>query len=540
MARLSHPAALGKVTNAMVRIAYLLLCHGPPARPLALARLLAAGGDAVVVHYDARESAADWRTLQDGLSDLPGVALPPRRHRCGWGEWSLVAATLDLARTAIDAFPDATHFFLISADCMPIKPRIAIARALEPADRDHIEAVDFFTSGWIRTGLQEERLIYRHFVNERRRRRAFYAMLAVQQTLGLRRPLPAGLRIMIGAQWWCLRRQTVLNILTHVAHHPELIRFFRRSWIPDETFFQSLVAHLVPATQRDAESPTFRLFTDYGLPAVFFDDHLGFLCDQPHFFARKIAPQAAGLWNGLADNYAARDEGPPATGTGARSYAFLTHQGRIGRRFGPRAWDRDASIGRGRRLLLIACKAWHVGQAVQDRVTESAGVPGFGYAFDDPGAKLAPMGGLEAGMAKRRRHARAFLRLLFAESESDAAILCIDPARLDLLRDFAADRCETRVLTIRCAFSDAALAEHAVRIGLAGPTTPAAEFARLAPVLRQAIADEARALDEAGVAPVWRMADDADPGANAGALAGFLGIGEDAARQIIDTPGLFD
>ncbi|MBL4556202.1 MAG: hypothetical protein JKP98_00140 [Rhodobacteraceae bacterium] len=108
------------------------------------------------------------------------------------GQWSLVAATLDLARTAIDAFPDATHFFLISADCMPIKPRIAIARALEPADRDHIEAVDFFTSGWIRTGLQEERLIYRHFVNERRRRRTFYAMLAVQQTLGLRRPLPAG------------------------------------------------------------------------------------------------------------------------------------------------------------------------------------------------------------------------------------------------------------------------------------------------------------------------------------------------------------
>lgn len=526
----------------MVRIAYLLLCHGPPERPAAVARLLAAGGDAVAVHYDANASATDTGRLRAALAELPDVVLTQHRFRCGWGEWSLVAATMELARVAIDRFPDATHFYLVSGDCMPIRPRAAIVHALAAGDRDFIEAADFFTSGWIRTGLAEERLTYRHYVNERRHPALFYAMLATQKRLGLSRSLPSGVRVMIGAQWWCLRRQTLLNILAHCALEPKLEQFFRTSWIPDETWFQTLTAHLVPRDQIAGASPTFHVFTDYGMPTVFHDDHADLLSGQPHFFARKIAPEATGLRSELARTYlTGKVAGSQATdGEGASVHAFVTGQGRVGFRFGPRAWERGASIGRGQSLYLICCKKWQIGQRLQQRIATRIGVPGLGYIFDDPSAGLPDLGGLERGMDKRHTHARAFVRLLFEAVGGAALILCLDPGRDGLVRDFMTDACDTRLLDIRCAFTNAEILSHARRIDLAGPDTPTAAFDSLVPVLRAQIAAEAAVLAEAGGNRAWRISDNADNAANAQAVAGFLGIGEDSARGILDTPGLFD
>ena len=65
-----------------------------------------------------------------------------------------------------------------------------------------------------------------------------------------------------------------------------------------------------------------------------------------------------------------------------------------------------------------------------------------------------------------------FERLLFDVHRSDRLVVCMDPGDLDLLRDFGQDRATTRLLEIECQFSDAELAAHATRIGLAGATTP--------------------------------------------------------------------
>ncbi len=39
-----------------------------------------------------------------------------RRWKCGWGEWSLVGATLEAVRAAVAAFPRATHFYITHSD----------------------------------------------------------------------------------------------------------------------------------------------------------------------------------------------------------------------------------------------------------------------------------------------------------------------------------------------------------------------------------------------------------------------------------------
>ena len=51
------------------------------------------------------------------------------------------------------------------------------------------------------------------------------------------------------------------------------MRFFRTTWIPDETFFQTLVRHLVPEGEIRTRTLTFLMFTDYGMPVTFYNDH---------------------------------------------------------------------------------------------------------------------------------------------------------------------------------------------------------------------------------------------------------------------------
>ncbi len=75
------------------------------------------------------------------------------------------------------------------------------------------KAFDFFKSDWIKTGIKEERLIYRHFFNERTHKWLFYASMKLQERFGLARRIPADLQIQIGSQWWCLRRRTVEWVL---------------------------------------------------------------------------------------------------------------------------------------------------------------------------------------------------------------------------------------------------------------------------------------------------------------------------------------
>ena len=72
-------------------------------------------------------------------------------------------AALNTLRTALDTFPDTTHFYLISGSCMPIKSAGYMHEFLASRDADYIESFDYFTATWIKKGQREDRLMYRHF-----------------------------------------------------------------------------------------------------------------------------------------------------------------------------------------------------------------------------------------------------------------------------------------------------------------------------------------------------------------------------------------
>ncbi|NUB44306.1 glycosyl transferase [Fertoebacter nigrum] len=523
----------------MAKIAYILLCHKDAEGIIAQAQRLTEAGDYIAIHFDARAAREDFDRIRQALGQNPSVAFAARRVRCGWGEWSLVEATLLAVRAAVDAFPRATHFYMLSGDCMPIKSAEYASAFLDRDDVDYVESFDFFKSDWIKTGIREERLIYRHFFNERTHKSWFYASMDLQKRLGLTRRIPADLQIQIGSQWWCLRRRTVEWLLDFCAKRRDVMRFFRTTWIPDETFFQTLVRHLVPEHEIRARTLTFLMFTDYGMPVNFYNDHYDLLLSQDYLFARKISPEAKELKLRLGQLYAATDVHFPISNEGRSLFRFLTGRGRIGRRFAPRFWETESSLGRERTLLMVTCKKWHVAKRLVERVRKVTGIPAVDYLFNEASTPLPDLGGIQSTLEKRTRHRRALVRMLFDYWKTEQLVVCIDPANVDLMQDFFADRSTVRLLEIECEFTDDYLIGHARRVGLAGERTPQETINRLLPTIRYDVRFESDRIRDADFEALYRIREAATPAENAVPLAAFLGIAEAKARVIAETDYLF-
>ncbi len=523
----------------MAKIAYILLCHKDPDGIIAQAERLTAAGDFLAIHFDARSPKAAYDQLAAALGRNPSVIFARRRMKCGWGEWSLVEATLQALSAAVDAFPRATHFYMLSGDCMPIKSAAFVHAFLDGDDADYIESFDFFASDWIKTGIKAERLIYRHYFNERRQKWWFYTSMALQKRFGWARAVPADLSIQIGSQWWCLRRRTVEALLEFTHARADVMRFFRTTWIPDETFFQTLVRHLVPDREIQTRTLTFLMFTDYGMPVTLYNDHYDLLLSQDYLFARKISAEAVELKATLGRLYASDKMNFAISSEGRNLFRFLTGRGRQGRRFGRRFWEREASLGRDRQLLILACKKWHVAKRLAERIGQVTGTATVDYLFDEAETALPDLGGIDSNLAKRTRHRRSVMRLIYTARGTDRVVICVDLANIDVIADFHADKADVRLLEIDCDFTDDYLLGHARRVGLAGADTPAETVAHLLPTLRNDIGFESERIRDAGFRQAGRMRQSASVSENALALAAFLDIPADQARNIAETDYIF-
>jgi hypothetical protein len=523
----------------MARIAYILLCHKDPDGIIAQAQRLTAAGDFISIHFDASAPREAYERIRAGLAGNTAVAFAARRVKCGWGEWSLVQATLNAIDAALHAFPRATHFYMLSGDCMAIKSAEFTHGFLDRQDTDFIESFDFFNSGWIKTGIRDERLIYRHWFNERTRKTLFYASMDLQKRLGLARKLPGDLAMQIGSQWWCLRRQTIEAVVAFTRKRKDVMRFFRTTWIPDETFFQTLVRHLVPADQISTRTLTFLMFTDYGMPVTFYNDHYELLLSQDYLFARKISPAAKELKERLGKLYAAKDVRFTISNEGRSLFRFMVGRGRQGRRFAPRFWEAETTLGRERTLMMITCKKWHVAKRLVDRIRQVTDLPALDYVFNEVDCGLPDLGGIQSTLEKRTRHRRALVRMLYDYWQTDRLVLCIDPTNLDLMQDFYNDRAKVRLLHVECDFTDDYLLGHARRVGLAAEHTPQDTLNRLLPTIRYDVKFESDRIRDAGFANSYRMRQSASIDENTLPLAEFLDIPLDKAHAIAATDYLF-
>ena len=330
-----------------VRPGCIMLVHSALDRAAQVARLWADAGSPVVIHVDARVGRAAYRGLVDALKDAPQVRFC-RRYRCEWGTWSLVAAMQAAGDEMLRAFPEVTHIYSASGACLPLRPIAELADWLaRHPDTDFIESVSVADVNWTKGGLSEERFTFYFPFAYKRRRWLFDRLVALQRRLGIRRDLPAGIAPHIGSQWWCLTRET----LTAILQDPDRAmfeRYFRRVWIPDESYFQTLTR--LYARRIESRSLTLGKFDHQGRPHVFYDDHLQLLRRSGCFVARKIWPGADALYTRFLTPQPSDDPAAePQPGRIDRHFARATQQrvrGRAGLYMASRFPAKDLENGK--------------------------------------------------------------------------------------------------------------------------------------------------------------------------------------------------
>jgi len=348
-----------------------MLAHEHPVLCARLATRVLAAGQQLVVHLD-RKAPETFRARFEAALDGPREAvLWAPRERVRWGEWSMVEATLNGLRALRDGGHAPDHVYLLSGADYPIRPIAQLRDFLaRHPHTDFIEHQDGHLDRWVRRGPQRERFEFWHRINWRTHPRLFSASLTTQRLMRVRRRFPEGLHPFFGSQWWVLTGDTCHRALT-LAEQPEVRRFFRYTWVPDELFFQSVVGSLVPTERRVNRHLTHYQFTASGVPVEFHDGHDAYLSRQPFFFARKLSPRAHALRDAL-DRFASQAPAPPLddrVGEASGEYERFLHEQRNGVA-GQRCWGITGVPGLGQ--MERNRRPYRVIAAASDRHLEAA------------------------------------------------------------------------------------------------------------------------------------------------------------------------
>ncbi len=270
-------------------VGFIMLCHTALDRAAQVARHWAERNCPVVIHVDRRVAARSFAKLQADLQDLDNIRFSGR-HACEWGTWGIVSASQEAATLMLRDFPGVRHVYLASGSCLPLRPvQDMVAYLDERPKTDFIESVTTEDVGWTVGGLDFERFTLRFPFSWRKQRSLFDAYVWLQRKVGFRRQVPNGIAPHLGSQWWCLTRQTLSAILEH-PERATIDRYFQKVWIPDESYFQTLVRQV--SVSVESRSLTLSKFDFQGKPHIFYDDHLQLLRRSDCFVARKIWPQA--------------------------------------------------------------------------------------------------------------------------------------------------------------------------------------------------------------------------------------------------------
>jgi hypothetical protein len=238
-----------------VAVAYLVVSHRNPEQVLRLVRVLREGPSAeVLVRHDQRGSPLPAAEIEaaGGLALDAGGGFE-------WGRWSQLQTMLRLLEATADAV-DPEWVVVLSGQDYPLRPLAQIAAGLEAS------GVDAMLGGAWR--LETERLppppedefflryAYRHFpapswaprVRGGLRRLAYLRECPPPQPplLGLRRlstPFRHGLGCFVSSDWLTLRRPALDALLRAAREHRRLVRHYRRSWIPTESFYATVLCN---------------------------------------------------------------------------------------------------------------------------------------------------------------------------------------------------------------------------------------------------------------------------------------------------------
>src|SRR5690606_12853898 len=193
-----------------VAIAYLILAHKQPEQLTRMIRALHDFRDYFFVHCDSESNLSDFECF---LSDFNNVLFIQPRYRTNWGDFGLVEATLS-GLQQIKNLDIVDHVIMLSGQDYPIKSKDYIRRfIMKNKDKIFMEYFPIPDSRWSNGGEWR-------FPNYDK--------------------VKSVMKLYCGSQWISLPRSIIEYIAEFIDLNPAYIDYFRRTKIPDESFFQTM------------------------------------------------------------------------------------------------------------------------------------------------------------------------------------------------------------------------------------------------------------------------------------------------------------
>ncbi len=323
-----------------MNIAYLIIAYHQENHLADMIRLLADEHAFFFIHIDKKSDIEPFRKAIRS----PQCFFTEKRVTINWGGWSMVEATLNLIRAALDHDAQFKYYQLLSDSCFPIKSRTHIYNRLLNSNANFIT-------------INEEvnrRSIYFDWISEYHSHDVFdrkdsgmikffrgirvHIRKALQKNPcgdvgisdGARYRPPAGDRIRHlitfvrengavlvnkkfkgkphedmkpykGWQWWCLTDDCIKYIMAFIKENPRFVRFYKVTHIPDEMFFHTIIRNstfsesIVPGMGHGRITGNHYIPWEGGIPVILDENHYQELIACDACFARKFCEVRSAL-----------------------------------------------------------------------------------------------------------------------------------------------------------------------------------------------------------------------------------------------------
>jgi hypothetical protein len=231
-------------------LAYVVLAHKLPEQVGRLIRRLEHPEDRLFVHIDAKQDIEAFERELSPLVETGRVEWIEPRVKCHWAGPGHLMATLAGAAQALASGHDFSHLILLTGQDYPIRATAEIRRFFaEQPQKSFIswsrgegyELPDEQRRGnerWHWNG-SEDRIVKRHYKLPGRKQPV--ALPNRLLPFVRRRPSPAGLVPSQGLAYWSLSREAIAHCLEYARRHPQLGDYLKRSFAPDENYFQMVL-----------------------------------------------------------------------------------------------------------------------------------------------------------------------------------------------------------------------------------------------------------------------------------------------------------
>jgi core-2/I-Branching enzyme len=280
-----------------VNLVYIISAYRLPEQLVRLVTRLRTENATFLVHVDKKAPQDVLRRVAEGVSPLPEVHLLDR-HVCNWGGFGHVAVSLEAIGEIVENGIPCDYAVLLTGQDFPLKSNDEIKARLER--HRGFSFLSWFpvpaNEEWLPDGGLDRIDRWYFWVRERSLQvpstrgqgRLGQALTLISGVMPRRRFLP-GLRPYGGSSYWCLSGDAVSFVHRYVRDHPEVVAFFRRVFIPDELFFQTILVNSELRGGIVNDDLRYMRWTATGAgPEVLRVDDFESLRDTESLFARKF------------------------------------------------------------------------------------------------------------------------------------------------------------------------------------------------------------------------------------------------------------